>query len=99
MSDNPPEVDRVVYHHVGTGHTTSVHFCVTCDGWYGVPHADHDHQRFREDCACRPCQEMFGHYPKGGVMMTHAAYLAMRASSGEKDPHTSVEGEGGSSWR
>lgn len=76
-----PDPDRMVYVHVGTGRTPSVHYCSVCDGFYGVPHSGpfgphapgrkHPHGRFGgPTCACRPCQERWGRFPNGGTFVT-----------------------------
>jgi hypothetical protein len=71
-----------VYHHVGTGVTTSTFWCRTCEGYYGVPHGDHDHshRRYRDHCACAPWQKERGIYPTQGVFIEHDRYLAERAA-------------------
>lgn len=76
---------HAVYHHVGTGHTTSIYWCEFCQGFYGVLHDDIDHSQHgsgrRESCACRPCQQAQHIYPKQGVFMEHGDYLQMRKES------------------
>lgn len=59
------------YFHIGTGNTESRYYCHVCDGFYGVPHDGdtHKHTRrgqFISGCACAPCQQHFGVYPRGG---------------------------------
>lgn len=59
------------YHHIGTGRTEPKYYCLVCDGYYGVPHDGDTHEHTRRGkflcaCACRPCQEHYGVYPRGG---------------------------------
>lgn len=70
-----------VYHHVGTGNTTSEYWCKVCEGYYGVPHGSiHEERRHSAHCACAPCQKERGIYPEEGVFMEHGRYLAERAA-------------------
>lgn len=69
---HPSRGDELVYVHIGTGHTPSRHYCLVCDGYYGVPHdvIDHHVNEFRRyGCACRPCQERSGTFPREGTFV------------------------------
>ena len=49
---------------------SELHFCLACEGWYGVPHDDsHCQQRVARlpvhNCACRFCREYAGRPVEG----------------------------------
>lgn len=57
----------------GSGISESRYFCVSCNGFYGVPHTD-CHDRYGDhvcdlhmanQCACRPCRERIGQVEPG----------------------------------
>jgi hypothetical protein len=74
---------EVVYVHIGTGLTPSVHYCSICDGYFGMPHDDdcgphapaapHPLYSFCPGtCACVPCQRETGRYPNEGVFVARS---------------------------